>query len=165
VWSRWNVGESDQAPGTLLMRLILFSLFLAACGPPPTFITQYDPYYLNSTDIKWTAEQAKAQELYLVRNLMSLGYDYNEVVKNLTKASVYVYDHPVDCPGSSPSNLCNGLEYGAMLMVRDMGCPYNSAVSHEQAHWLRGQIKGDADFYHLDTALWTIADSSDKRCP
>lgn len=75
----------------------------------------------------------------------------------ISEAYVIVHkkEDDIGCPNSKG---CNGYQDGRFLVIRDMGSPGASAVTHEMAHYLQQVLWRIDDYNHEDKELWSIAD-------
>lgn len=144
--------------------VLVCMVILAACGREADYKSKAGArYYLQGA--RWKPEDIEAQEKHLLAGLVDgLGFDRVRAASGMERLSVYVMPDRFACSASA-SGYCNGEELEAMLMVRDMGCPFNSALSHETAHWLLQWSTGSADGSHSMGPLWSLADSAAGVCP
>lgn len=145
------------------MRLLFlcFSVAITGCWAPDHVTGSGVQIIYKSDKTWWKPEQIDKQELHLLNGLKEAGL-YPDAAEALSQVTAYIYPDKMPCP-SSPTGYCNGLQDYTNIYVRDMGCPYNSAYTHELAHWIQ-QAAGVDDYNHEEKALWEIADSSPKKC-
>lgn len=145
-----------------MIRAVVLALPFLAClnAPPADYISTHGVEYRFEPGARhWASVQIETQEAYLINGLESIGYlNLNEYLNNVP---VYVYGGVVPCMNTKG---CNGTEDNGTLQVKNMGCPYNSALAHEMAHLIRLKAKGDADYGHTDTTLWNIANKPAGKC-
>ena len=132
------------------------ALATVACERPPDYISHAGVSY-RWHGAEFDVGQIEAQESWFTSQIeVTLHYNTHMVTYGQFAAEVTVYPAPVHCLGPS-SGLCHGVEMGGAISVQDEGTVAQSALTHEEAHWIREQVLGDADAAHLDTALWAIA--------
>lgn len=105
------------------------------------------------------------QEAWFLAKLAALHYPPATVATAMRAARIRVYPDKIACSDASPTGYCNGVQSQEQLQVRNMGCPFSSALTHEEAHWIREAVLGDPDSEHKDAALWAIADGAPRACP
>lgn len=146
--------------------LLFFAIFTIcfACSNSADFVSQHGVrlFYQKGAN-RWDEAQVNNQELYFLDKLKKAGI-YLEADKALAEAAAYIYPDKIACGSSSPTGYCNGLQDYSSVHVRDMGCPYNSAYTHELAHWVQ-QAAGVSDYSHTESMLWNIANSAPEKCP
>lgn len=149
------------------MKTLLFFAVLAAClgcSDNADFVSQHGVRFFYQKGANgWNETQINSQESHFLDKLREAGI-YPDAEKALAEATAYIYPDKIPCGSSSPTGYCNGLQDYSNVHVRDMGCPYNSAYTHELAHWVQ-QVAGINDYSHTESILWNIADSAPEKCP
>ncbi|NDC25536.1 MAG: hypothetical protein EBZ49_15605 [Proteobacteria bacterium] len=116
----------------------------------------------RDTGVQWQPEHIDKQELYFLQKLNEAGL-YPDAIKALRMAIAYIYSDKIPCT-SSPTGYCNGFQDYTNVYIRSMGCPYNSAYTHELGHLIQ-QYAGINDYNHEEKSFWDIADSAPEACP
>lgn len=144
----------------------LAALSLVACGPPPDYVTQRG-VSIYSQGVQWDFSLVEEQESWFVERLdpLSNGYRRDLTEKAMRDVVVYLYTDKIPCGSSSPTGYCNGVESYGTLHVRDMGCVFNSAYTHEMMHWFQERIHDYIDTKHGEQNIWPIADGAPRNCP
>lgn len=142
---------------------LLLPLVLVGCGPAAP-----QPDYRSSNGVGYFWEGSsfepsliEEQENWFLPQLPDLGVSLEKSMHTLSYAQVHLYPDKIPCGPSSPSGFCNGLEDGTRLLVRNMGCPFNSALTHEMGHLIQPKY----DPSHEDVAFWKVADGAPRSCP
>lgn len=144
-----------------LVFLVHFVLF-SACESADYISQSGVRIIYKDTSIQWQPEHIDRQELHFLQKLNEAGL-YPDAAKAMGMATAYIYPDKFPC-SSSPTGYCNGAQNYTNILVRDMGCPYNSAYTHELAHLVQ-QYAGVNDYGHTELALWVVADSAPETCP
>lgn len=143
--------------------VVAAALALIGCGPAPDWTSSNGTRYYDAS--RWDPVQIQAQEDWFLAQVLELpGYNPKSVMQAMSEAEVQVWAEPIPCGPASKSGLCNGLQDYHRLHVRDLGCPFNSALTHEMAHWIQ-QVQGRDDYAHAEKELWAIADGRAGSCP
>ena len=136
------------------MRRLLRSmlpLLLLSCPPAPTYVSSRGVRYYAC---EWDRSAIERQESGFLDAFTALKGQPTASI-----AEVYVIVHKKDddigCPNGKG---CNGYQDGKFLVVRDLGSPGASAVTHEMAHYLQQVLWKIDDYDHVDKELWAIAD-------
>lgn len=136
-------------------------LLAAACGehvPNADFRSAMGiRYYWD--DSSFEPAQIEAEEEYL---LLGLPEEFNSVKVDqaLSRTTVHVQSDPIPLKGY-PKGV-NGYQDHGFLMVRNMGCVFNSALGHEIFHYIQ-EVHGIYDINHEDP-FWKYADSAPAKC-
>lgn len=144
---------------------LLSSITLLGC------ITHPPPDYESSNGVKyfwkgaeWDTQQIEQQEDFFLENLFNLNrFSSKKVMETLSHIHVDLYADPIPCSGS-PTGKCNGQQINYLLQVRDVGCPFNSALTHEMTHAIQAFVGRTEDYYHKDVELWKVADTGAAPC-
>ena len=153
------------------MRTLQFAylavLSVCSCVGQPDYVSTIGVRYYLPEGSTWTHEQIEAQEqgfYWQVAGLPAYG-SLTAILKAASGMTVTVHAEKFQCKMSA-SGYCNGIQDGAFLEVVDLGCPGNSALTHEMAHYLQLALRGVVDYDHTETDLWGIANSQQPGgCP
>lgn len=139
---------------------------LSSCGPRPDLVSDKGVSFFFIDGEGWPKPDIDEQESWFVARLdpLSNGYHYWDVEREMRVVEVDVYKDPIPCGKSSPTGLCEGLQYDNVLQVHNKGCVFNSAYTHELMHWLQESIKGYTDYDHGEQNIWPIADGAPHGC-
>lgn len=130
-------------------------------GPVPDLVSEHGVSFFWR-GAQWTPEDIAEQENWFLENVPGDRYPQNKVLEAMSWAEVYLTPDPIPCQGSR-TGFCNGLQDYERLHVRDLGCPFNSAYTHELGHWLQ-QILNRDDYQHLEKDFWEVADGRPRSC-
>lgn len=140
-------------------------MLLSGCvsGIPPDYISSNGvEYYLH--DAGWDPKDIELQENFFLNNISQVpGYSKSK----LDISQVWVEVKPDAFICTEQRILCNGTSDVYLrqeLYIRNMGCPFNSATSHEMAHYLQYFIFNINDYNHTDFNIWSIADLPAGTC-
>lgn len=148
------------------MKFVALAVALAGCPSPDITSKHGVALFFQSPDITWTEADVNEQEKWFVESLaQSPRYPRERVAEALSRMEAHVYLDPIECGASSPTGLCNGLQLGNRILVRSMGCVFQSAYTHEALHWLQGAIHNEIDYNHAEPTVWLIADGAPRGCP
>lgn len=137
----------------LSLSAALLSLVLGlSCTPKPAYVSTHNVRYY-SDDFAWAPSDIEAQESGFIAEFEKL-----KGVKADILSEAFVILHPKEYDIQCPDKPCNGYQDGKYLVVRDLGAPAVSALTHEMAHYLQWALFGIDDYEHADTELWNIAD-------
>lgn len=155
---------TEELPNKHMKRFALLVSFalLSACEDADHISQSGVRIMYRNPEIHWQPEQIDKQELYFLQRLAEAGL-YPDAAEALKMATAYIYPDKIPCP-SSATGYCNGFQDYTNIHVRDMGCPYNSAYTHELGHLVQ-QHAGITDYNHEEKAFWDIADSAPETCP
>lgn len=148
--------------------ILLAIITLAACGgrQPDWVSPNGSEFFYEEGTPHWDPAQIAHQESSFIEAVSRFpGYPASKVRDAIRQVEVHIYSKPLSCPGSSPSGLCSGLEDFQTIKVVNRGCPYNSAFTHEEGHWIQYAVRGVTDYGHTDTAFWKVADAAAGTCP
>ncbi len=143
-------------------RPFALALILAACGPAPDYRSSHGVAYFFD-EVEWSHEEIEEQETWFLTQVVSNpGYPETRVLEALEQVEVHLKIDPIPCGYSKG---CNGLQDYEVLLVRAHACPFQSALTHEMAHWLQQALHGVNDYRHEEVELWKIANSRPRDCP
>lgn len=150
------------------MKRLLILFLLSACAPGlvPDIVTEKGVSIFFRGSTTWEKVDVDEQEAWFVARLdrVSNGYRSWDVDRSLAKVEVDLYDDKIECGRASPTGYCNGLQNYNVLLIRNMGCVFNSAYTHELMHWLQQDIKNYTDYNHEEQNIWPIADGAPRGC-
>ena len=143
--------------------LVLVLLCGSACIPEPDYRSEAGVSYFWETS-SWESQidLIEEQEGWFLSQLPGR-IPKHVVEEHISHVRVILYGDPIPC---GHPNGCNGEQKGWTLLVRNMGCPFNSAVTHEMMHLFVShafQARGDPE--HARKELWQIADGQPRACP
>jgi len=151
----------------------LVLLLLVGCQPDntnlPDMVSKHGAKIWFNKDYtsSWTIEQVNAQEDFYLDGIASLNdarFTPSNIAATMSSVEATIFGGPWAC-SNSPTGLCNGQEYRNIIYIRDMGCPYASAYTHEMLHWLLEWRTGNTDYYHTLKKFWAVADAHAAQCP
>jgi len=143
------------------MKALYFALLLAACSPPPDYVSSYGTEYYFQPGVHWDGWQIEAQESAFIGQLSAIT-KYNQALKALPWVHVLVYPDTMHCSWVEGGS-CEGFQDGVALYVHGK-CPFESALTHEEMHWIQQYTDGGYDPSHLEPKVWAIADQPAGRC-
>lgn len=103
----------------------------------------------------FTPEQVDAHAEHLVIGMASIGYREDTLRAGMSEAWVDVLPRPIPCI-APPTYHCNGEMLDLTMKVTAMPCVWDTALSHELAHWLLDCATHDPDSGHTQTAVWEV---------
>jgi len=149
------------------MKIWRLLLLLTGCslGPTPDLVSSHGVSFFWKGS-SWSLEQINEQENWFIDQLdpLSNGYKRFDTQPDMRNVVVYVYGDKIPCGRSSQTGFCNGLQDYNILYVRDMGCVFNSAYTHELMHWFQQSLKSYTDYDHGEQNIWPIADGAPHGC-
>ena len=141
------------------MKWLYLVLLLAACGPPPDYVSNRGiSYYWQGAS--WDTNLIEEQEDWLFTRLPPDLAD-KPVESELGHVRVLVYPDMLRCSSGD----CWGRQDYSVLHVTARDCPFNSALSHEIGHWMQFFFLKKTEYLHESTNYWYIVDSSPRECP
>lgn len=136
---------------TICVFLFVSVMLFPACRPMPTYVSTNGIQYYSAT--KWFRHDIEHQETAFLKAFEKLkGVSPYKSVQGLR---VIVTEEPIDCGGID----ANGCQDNDVIVVKNLGTAYDSALTHEIAHWLQQDLFGITDYEHSDKELWRIADT------
>lgn len=135
--------------------LVPLTLVVAACEPPPDFVTRHGvAFHLGGSDFI-AREHAEALEAELLAALDDALAPRDQTEACVGRTTVIVNAAgPFPCT-ADPSLTCAGEQQGALLTLAATDCPYASAYTHELLHWLQQCLHNVTDYAH-EAPQWRI---------